>query len=162
MKRSRFNSLPREIALERAANREVKRIQREGIKTSPTSDKRLKQRSKSLSKAAKSGKKRSNFKRAGKDALEKQFKKVCRERDDYTCQWPECSYRHKYIPVHHINERSQRPDERYNPDNGACICWQHHDYAHHDVEGRRLAKEYKLLGGVTYELACKGENNDAV
>lgn len=67
LKRSRFNSLPREIALERAKNREAKRIQREGIKTTktrPMSDKQPKQRSKSLSKAAESGKKAKQFQKS--------------------------------------------------------------------------------------------------
>lgn len=112
-------------------------------------------RNKPKSKAAIEGKKRSKQRRARLDRREEEFRLKVRAREGYKCQWPGCNYRDKWIPVHHKNERSQRPDEKYNTANGACLCQEHHDYAHHTVEGRRLAKEYGLLGGETYELAIK-------
>ena len=118
----------------------------------------VKRAAKPKSEAAKAGKRRSRAKRVEKDELEAEFKRVCRERDDYTCQWPACKYRDIWIPVHHKNERSQRPDERYNSDNGVCICWDHHDYMHHDLRGRAVGRELGLLGGDSYELAMKKNN----
>lgn len=77
------------------------------------------------------------------------------ERDNYTCRWPGCRRRGKKLHAHHINERSQRPDLRYEVTNGATLCGEHHDYAHHDPKGRAKAIELGLLGGTTYELAQK-------
>ena len=110
--------------------------------------------------AALAGKRRSKLRQSEKEFKEAQFKRTCRERDDYTCRWPECTFRSKTIPVHHINEKSQRPDERYDSDNGACMCWQHHDAMHHTVAGRREGKRLGLLGGKTYELHMKEKRDE--
>jgi hypothetical protein len=119
---------------------------------------RRKQRPKSA--AAKAGAQRSKARKVHKASLLAAFNHRCRVRDNYRCQWPKCRYRDLKIPVHHINERSQRPDLRYNSDNGACICPAHHDYLHHTVEGRRQAKELGLLGGKTYEHNQKERQTD--
>lgn len=88
------------------------------------------------------------------------FTKAVRERDRCMCRWfypdgSRCTYQDPNITVHHINERSQRPDEKFNPDNGACICPEHHDYMHHTVAGRERGRVLGLLGGETYEKAMK-------
>lgn len=115
---------------------------------------------KSKSMAARAGRKRSKEKREAKDLLEAEFKKICRERDGNQCRWIDvngkrCTYKHTYIAVHHINEKSQRPDLRYDPKNGACICNAHHDQMHHTVQGRKEGRALGLLGGDTYESARK-------
>ena len=83
----------------------------------------------------------------------------------YRCQWVDqqtglrCPVHGKEnLDAHHINERSQRPDLRDDPENGAALCsgpGRHHDRAHHTVDGRRQAKDQGLLGGETYEIAQK-------
>ena len=116
------------------------------------------------SKAALEGKRRSKQRKATNGRRHKIWQKEVRERDNYTCRWPGCSFQSKYIDVHHINERSQRPDLRYDTQNGACICGlgtksNHHDRLHHTVEGREEGKKLGLLGGETYEAARKEEAN---
>jgi hypothetical protein len=83
------------------------------------------------------------------------------ERDGRQCRWIDprtkqrCRRRGKKMHAHHIRERTQRPDLRYDVDNGATICGEHHDYLHHNAQGRKEAREQHLLGGTTYELARK-------
>ena len=80
------------------------------------------------------------------------FRREVRERDNYTCQFPECGHRSKRIDVHHIAKRSQRPDLKHAVSNGICLCRQHHDWTdtHHDEAVRR-----GLLNTESYELAKK-------
>jgi len=111
-----------------------------------------------VSKAALEGKRRSKQRKAERDRQHRTWQRKVRERDNYTCRWPGCGYQDKYIDVHHINERSQRPDLRYEISNGVCLCGfgtknNHHDHAHHHVKGREEAKRLGLLGGQTYENA---------
>lgn len=98
---------------------------------------------------------RALVKRVSTAYKENQWAKAVRERDNFTCRWPGCGYYSKSIHAHHINERSQRPDLKLEPMNGAAICPVHHDYLHHTVEGRQQARELGLLGGMTYEKANK-------
>lgn len=93
--------------------------------------------------------------RAKRDHKMEAVNREIRERDHYTCQWPDCWVYSKQIPVHHIQERSQRPDLKYQHSNLVCICPQHHDRLHHTVAGRREAREQGLLGGETFEAARK-------
>ncbi len=160
MKRSGFARPSHEEAVKQAQEWQERQRARASEKARETGVKWQKQSPKPKSEAAKAGKRRSKAKRAEKDALEAEFKQVCRVRDEFRCRWVDkhgerCPNRDEHIPVHHKNERSQRPDERYNPDNGACICWVHHDFMHHTVEGRARGRELGLLGGETYELAMK-------
>src|SRR5688572_11480292 len=138
MKRSGFKKLSYDEAVEKAQKKRA--------------DKSVRQ----PSQAAVAGKRRSKKRKAANDRQHRIWQKKVRERDDYMCRWPGCGYRDVHIDVHHINERSQRPDLRYNVDNGACICGlgtanNHHDYLHHTIEGRKKAKKLGLLGGETYE-----------
>lgn len=77
------------------------------------------------------------------------------ERDGWRCRWPGCPEEGPQVVAHHINERSQRPDLRLDRANGAALCTQHHDNAHHTVAGRQKARRLGLLGGTTYERAMK-------
>ena len=89
------------------------------------------------------------------------------ERDGYRCRWIDvrtgqrCKRRGKKMHAHHIRERTQRPDLIHDVDNGATICPPHHDYAHHNAQGRREATEQGLLGGETYEAAQKRKRDAA-
>jgi len=78
-----------------------------------------------------------------------------RENDNFTCRWPKCGYYSKHIHAHHIHTRAQRPDLKWDESNGACLCPYHHDYAHHTVAGRKMARELELLGTKSRELAMK-------
>jgi len=90
-------------------------------------------------------------------AEDKAWKKAVRERDGYRCRWPDCDVESKSIHAHHIHTRKQRPDLRYDINNGAALCFTHHDRLHHTVEGRRRGRELGLLGTETYEKAMKSK-----
>jgi hypothetical protein len=98
-----------------------------------------------------------------------------KERDGNKCQWPGFSYEmvlsfpvgftietrlaispcatgDTRIDAHHKAKRSQRPDLKYDVDNGISLCRTHHDWTdyHHDE-----AVKLGLLSTETYELAHK-------
>lgn len=83
------------------------------------------------------------------------------EKDGHQCRWihadtkRRCRRKGPKLHAHHIRERTQRPDLIHDVDNGAAICSEHHDYAHHNAQGRKEATEQGLLGGETYEAAQK-------
>lgn len=81
-------------------------------------------------------------------------KRIARERDNYTCQYPGCDVQSRHIDVHHKGKRSQRPDLKFDPDNLVCLCRKHH--AGTDTK-RAEAIAFKLLDTETYELAKKQE-----
>lgn len=95
------------------------------------------------------------------DKLDAQWRQAVRERDNFTCRWPGCSYSSRHIHAHHISTRKQRPDLRRSVANGAAICPDHHRILHDTVEGRQMARATGLLGTETYEKAMK-EQKDAV
>jgi hypothetical protein len=50
--------------------------------------------------------------------------------------------------AHHVAPRSQRPDLKYELDNGKTLCLKHHDWVHaHPVEANRMG----LLSTEKYE-----------
>lgn len=149
MKRSGFPKLTHEQAVKKSREWQDRQRVRAREKTRETGVKR-----------PKSGLKRQSAKTIANKPLEEAFKLECRQRDGYRCRWIDsndkrCLNYDERIPVHHINEKSQRPDQRFDPDNGACICWVHHNYMHHTVAGRHRGRELGLLGGETYEKAGK-------
>lgn len=93
--------------------------------------------------------------RAKPDPKMAAWSKEVLERDGHHCRWPECSEHGEHVRGHHINEKSQRPDLKYNVDNGVAMCPVHHDRLHHTVAGRTEAKRLGLLGGETYEKALR-------
>lgn len=103
---------------------------------------------------------RSFFKKYEPDPQHEEWRDKVLERDGHQCRWIDPSTKERCrnkrrITAHHISERSQRPDLRYDVANGAALCWDHHDRAHHTVQGRAEAKAQGLLGGETYEKAHK-------
>lgn len=85
-------------------------------------------------------------------------KRLARERDNYTCQYPGCGYQSKHIDVHHKGKRSQRPDLKFDPENMICLCRTHHSRTdRHRAEAIKLG----LLSTETYELAKKREREAA-
>lgn len=82
----------------------------------------------------------------------KKWRRECRERDNFTCQFPGCGRYSKLIDVHHIAKRSQRPDLKFEVSNGVCLCREHHAWTdlNHDE-----AVSLGLLSTESYELANK-------
>lgn len=81
---------------------------------------------------------------------EEQWKKAVRERDDFTCRFPGCSFRSKSIDAHHIAMRSRRPDLKFVVENGIALCRSHHAEVHaHPIESVAMG----LLSDETYEKA---------
>lgn len=85
-------------------------------------------------------------------------KRIARERDNYTCQYPGCGYQSKHIDVHHKAKRSQRPDLKFDPNHMICLCRKHHNRT--DIK-RAEAIALGLLETETYELAKKRERKAA-
>lgn len=88
-----------------------------------------------------------------KATLATKFRKIVRERDLYTCQWPGCGYQDQFIDVHHKATRRYRPDLIHDANNGVAICRIHHDFLHHNIEGRKQAR---LLGLLDYSNSYEG------
>lgn len=80
------------------------------------------------------------------------WRRECRERDHFTCQYPGCGYQSKHIDVHHIAKRTQRPDLKFTVSNGICLCREHHSWTdlNHDK-----AVSMGLLSTDSYEAANK-------
>jgi hypothetical protein len=151
-----------EKALEIQAQQKARRLLRFAEKTIPSPNAQPWNSENRVSAAAMAGKKRTALRQTEAEHKHRLWQMKVRERDNWTCRFPGCGYRSKTIDAHHINERSQRPDLRYDPDNGACLCGHgtpnnHHDYIHHTPEGREKGKQLGLLGGQTYEAALKQE-----
>jgi hypothetical protein len=104
---------------------------------------------------SKQGLKRSRMKARRVPPAELNWAADVRERDGYTCRWPDCGYYSLKIHTHHIHTRRQRPDLVLDLENGAALCPKHHDFIHHTSEGRRRGRELGLLGTETYEAAAK-------
>lgn len=98
---------------------------------------------------------KSKIKGSRVDKRETEWKYQVRERDNYSCRWPYCTVSSPFIHAHHICPRSQRPDLVYDVDNGACLCYPHHDKLHHTVKGREEGRKLGLLKTDSYELARK-------
>lgn len=82
------------------------------------------------------------------------WRREVRERDDYTCQYPGCGHRSKRIDVHHVAKRTERPDLKFDVNNGVCLCRLHHDWTDFHLEE---AIKLGLRNIETYELAHKRE-----
>ena len=137
MKRGGFPNLTYDEALERARRYDDNRRLR--LKAKP-------------SQAAKSGKRRTSRRKVEHDVLEAEWKRQVRERDDFTCQFPGCRTRHKFIHAHHIAPKSQRKDLKYVVENGICLCFKHHEWVHNNP---LKSVPMGLLSRDTYELAAK-------
>lgn len=81
---------------------------------------------------------------------QKKFKREVRERDNFTCQFPDCGIYDKHIDVHHKAKRSQRPDLKLTVSNGVCLCREHHQWTDNNHDE---AVALGLLSLETYELA---------
>lgn len=88
---------------------------------------------------------------------EQALARQCRERDGYKCQWPGgCQTGDTRLDAHHIAERSQRPDLKFELSNLITICRTHHDWI---PLHRREAIQMKLLSTETYEFAMKARRD---
>lgn len=78
------------------------------------------------------------------------WSKKVRQRDGYRCQYPACGMYRRENHAHHVANKKQRPDLKYDVDNGVCLCREHHDWAHaHPIE----AAELDLVSHERYEKA---------
>lgn len=103
---------------------------------------------------------RTTLKAKRESPRETRFKREVRQRDNYTCQFPDpkCDRHSKHIDVHHIAKRSQRPDLRFEVSNGICLCREHHSWIDRNYnEAVRIG----LLNTESYELAKKRERQVA-
>jgi hypothetical protein len=57
----------------------------------------------------------------------RKWRKEVRKRDNYQCQFPNCSKRTK-IQCHHIQKWADNSFLRFSKDNGICLCKEHHDF----------------------------------
>lgn len=101
---------------------------------------------------------RKPFKKKREPPALTKVKRQVRERDNFTCQYPQCGKHGKSIDVHHIAKISQRPDLKFDPDNLICLCREHHDWTDHN---RAKAIKLGLLSDESYELAKKQEREAA-
>lgn len=85
---------------------------------------------------------------------EKAWKLAVRRRDNYTCQYPGCKFKHVYIPCHHKAPRSQRKDLEWVVTNGVAVCDKHHKWAHNN---HSKAEALGLFSTRSRELATKEE-----
>lgn len=60
------------------------------------------------------------------DPQYKLWRKKVKERDKFTCMWPNCSSKNK-LHAHHINKWADFPGLRYHIQNGITLCKVHHD-----------------------------------
>lgn len=101
---------------------------------------------------------RVTLKKRRESPAEKKWKREVRERDGYTCQFPQCGKYSKHIDVHHKAKRSQRPDLKWDVSNGVCLCREHHNWT--DLNHDKAVKE-GLLNTESYELAQKQKREAA-
>lgn len=84
---------------------------------------------------------------------EQALARQCKERDGFRCQWPGgCQTGDARLDAHHIAERSQRPDLKFELTNLITLCRTHHDWI---PLHRQEAIQMGLLSEVTYEAAMK-------
>lgn len=97
--------------------------------------------------------KRSRMRQHRESPEEKALRAEVLKRDGSRCQWPGgCTTGDMRIDVHHLAERSQRPDLKMSAENCKAICRTHHDWI---PLHRAKALEMGLLNPETYEAAQK-------
>lgn len=57
------------------------------------------------------------------------WRKSVLERDNYTCQYPNCNTKEE-LHTHHIKPRKDYPELKYNVSNGITLCYIHHGKVH--------------------------------
>lgn len=92
------------------------------------------------------------MKRTRHGLAESRWSREVRERDNYTCQFPDCFKSYPSIDTHHIAPRSLRPDKKFLLENGVALCRPHHQHVHRNKDE---AIGLGLLNLETYELARK-------
>lgn len=60
-----------------------------------------------------------------KDPEYKRWREKVYARDNYTCQWPNCTTKSK-LNAHHIKTWAEYPSLRFVSDNGITLCAKHH------------------------------------
>lgn len=118
----------------------------------------LQQRKRELKVNRRTPMKRSRMKTYRVSPEEKALRREVLERDKNRCQWPGgCTTGDIRIDVHHLAERSQRPDLKLSAENCKAICRTHHDWI---PLNRARAIEVGLLNPETYEAAIKQKRDN--
>jgi len=73
-----------------------------------------------------------------KDPQYVKWRKEVYQRDDHTCQWPNCGKTRK-LNAHHIKRWVDFPGLRFNINNGITLCKQHHDHI------KNMESDYELF-----------------
>lgn len=60
------------------------------------------------------------------DPTYKKWRKEVYKRDNFTCQWPNCTCRKK-LNAHHIRTWANYPHLRFDINNGITLCKDHHN-----------------------------------
>jgi predicted restriction endonuclease len=55
----------------------------------------------------------------------KRWRKEVYKRDNFQCQWPGCTIKHR-LNAHHIRTWANYPGLRFEINNGITLCYQHH------------------------------------
>lgn len=91
---------------------------------------------------------------------DEQFKRWAfevKKRDGFTCQI--CGARGTYLESHHKNGWNAFPEQRYNIDNGACLCKKHHDSFHEQFgyggNTEYQYKQYEEIAVILRKIAQK-------
>ena len=80
------------------------------------------------------------MKRNFKDKQYKDWRLAVYKRDDFQCQWPNCSSK-KRLNAHHIQTWAKFPSLRFEINNGITLCKPHHDL----IKGMEEDYSYSFL-----------------
>lgn len=66
--------------------------------------------------------------RGDDDPAHKEWAKIVKERDSFRCDI--CGAVGVPLESHHLNSYYYFPEQRYDIDNGVCLCRKHHEHFH--------------------------------
>jgi hypothetical protein len=84
-----------------------------------------------------------------------------KQRDQWTCQI--CNRRGVELNSHHLNSWDVHPDERYDIENGTCLCRFHHDDFHEKYgRGRNTKEQFSEYQQVCEAIIKAANENESV
>ena len=79
-------------------------------------------------------------------AIYRKWRKAVFERDGFACA--KCGSAGCRLTAHHLNSFSAHPEERFDTNNGATLCWPCH-WAFHKENGHKFSTKEQFLAWVT-------------